>query len=140
MFNAIRGYFYAGLGIVFLGLVSYAGWQRHKVESLKKDLALTEMQTEVLESVAKSKNKALDVLEGELKACATKRAEANDRAIVAEQHYSSARIKSEQANSELVESLRQERLKSPSCGHLSPSATKLLIEAARSANRDPGSR
>lgn len=125
------------VGAIVLGLLATVVVQTYRLHSAQQELMASDLTIQTFTDAQKSNLTAIEDLERELKACATKRAEAEARgkdsilALKREIRDISERSK------ELQDALKKDMdaTNSSDCGQLSSRATGLLIEAARSANR-----
>ena len=133
----IQGYIIGALVTLFL-LLSVGLWiQTKRVEGLKEDIATAELQVQIADDALVSKDKALDTLEGELRECATKRANAEERAARKDRETAQELREAFAEHQDFIYELSKELdQNSVNCGTLSSRATELLIEATRRANRD----
>ncbi len=140
---SLQGYIIGALAMLFLTMSAAVWWKDRQNNNLREDLAGAKVEVSILNDALILNYEALDKIEGELRECATKRAEAAEKALESEARINRALRQSFLDNQELRDEIRKEVEKTfdnANCSGatFSPRASELLIEAARRANRGAG--
>lgn len=135
---SVTGYVIAGLIAAILLSWSAMFFMGKRISSLHEDIGAYEVTVNNLVSANLSTRDSLDQVEELLQQCLQKRANAENKADIARQELAKKQREAYRASDERRDSIEEDiDTSNPECvpSSLSPRATELLIESARSANR-----
>ena len=135
---SITGYVITGLLTVLVGMSITVAWLNKSKDKLEKQLAQSEYAIEQIVAANENNQIQLENAYAELRRCTAMREAAERNALEIEQRLYHARIKAEAKTDERVEQIADATPPDSVCGDsaLPSRVTGLLVEAARSANRD----
>lgn len=135
---SLTGYIITGLLTALVTLSVYSTYLNHKVDKLKEEAAASEVAMNYAVEANRNNQQELDKAIAQLRRCVEQRDAAERSALEMQRRLFNMSREIEDRNDELASKINNEVANAPNgCDSpVPPRVTELLIEAARSANRD----